>query len=376
MNVLFACSGTAGHVNPALAIATELELKKSDVNMLFVGSGRELEKRLIPQAGYELVNIDMSGLRRKPSLAMVKHNIGTACKLLLAGRSAKEIISRFKPDVVVGTGGYICYPVLKKAAGMGIPTFIHDSNAIPGLTTKMVSGVVDKVLVSFPGQENYYKRPNRVIYTGTPVRNDFTAQATNMSDQNDGKSDKKKLIVSFWGSLGAEFMNGMMAEFISRVIEDGEYRHIHAAGNAQALEKIQSDLEKTGFWEKISPTVELKEYIDDMPKILASADIVLCRAGGSTIGELLALKKPSVLIPSPYVSNNEQLENAKQLEKIGGAFLLEEKNCTGAKIYESVVEILKNSERLNEMSAALEKLNVSNAASDIADMILNTLYPE
>jgi len=259
---------------------------------------------------------------------------------------------------------------------MGIPTFIHDSNAIPGLTTKMVSGVVDKVLVSFPGQENYYKRPDRVIYTGTPVRNEFTAQAENISGENDEKSDKKKLILSFWGSLGAEYMNGMMTEFVSRVIEDGEYRHIHSAGNAQALEKIQSGLKELGLLEKIKPDVELREYIDDMPKILASADIVLCRAGGSTLGELLALKKPSILIPSPYVANNEQVINAKQLEKIGGAFLLEEKNCTGAKMYESVAEILKNSERLDEMSAALEKLNVSNAASDIADMILNIFYPK
>ena len=173
MKFLFACGGTAGHINPALAIANELCRMMPDTKILFVGAENAMEKELVPKAGYELVNIRMSGLKRGFYPGDLIYNAKTLRNLVLAGSKTSEIIQGFAPDAVIGTGGYICYPVLRKAAHMGIPTIVHESNAVPGLTTKLLSTIVDRVLVSFPGLENTYRRPERVVFTGTPVRGGF-----------------------------------------------------------------------------------------------------------------------------------------------------------------------------------------------------------
>ena len=366
MKFLFACGGTAGHINPALAVAYELRQIMPDAEIEFVGSGRELENKLVPAAGYKLTNIKMSGLKRGFSPGKIIYNVKTVKNLTLAGRQAGKIIRGFKPDAVIGTGGYICYPVLKKAAQMKIPTLVHESNAVPGLTTKLLSACVDKVLVSFPGFEDQYKRPQRVIVTGTPVRRGF-------GDRDAGalKSDSKQLVVSFWGSLGAQHMNEMMAEFIKLNIDGGQFNHIHAAGGKSGAEKLKSHLESLGVSEKLPRGVEIREYIDDMPLVMSAADIVLCRAGASTIAELTALGKPAVLVPSPYVTNNHQQINAKQIEKAGGAVMLPEKDCTGAVLYDTVLSILRDKDRLQSMSDAQKKLGNPGASSIIAKLIVS-----
>jgi len=366
MNFLMVCGGTAGHINPALAIAAELRRRVPAAKILFVGAGKELEKKLIPRAGFHLVNIRMSGLKRGFSPDELVYNLNTFRNLTTAGVKAEKLISRFEPSAVIGTGGYICYPVLKKAAQMGIPTVIHGSDAVPGLTTKLLSTAVDRVLVSFPGLENLYRKPDRVVFTGTPVRKGFeTPQDQEASAGRNGKP----LVASFWGSLGAERMNEIIAEFIKLNLSDCRFDHIHATGKNGGGE-MKRRLVRLGAPDILPQGIEIREYIDDMPSVMAAADLVVCRAGASTIAELTIIGKPAVLVPSPYVTNNHQEKNARQLEKAGGAVILLEKDCTGEVLFDAVTSLLRDSDRLTRMSYAQKSLAAPNAAEKIVDIVM------
>lgn len=368
MNFLFACGGTAGHINPALAIASELRQRFPDAKILFVGAGRELEKKLIPRAGFHLVNIKMSGLRRGFSPDDLLYNMRTLRNLTTAGIKAETLMERFKPDAVIGTGGYICYPVLRRAAQLGIPTVVHESNAVPGLTTKMLSATVDRVLISFPGLEDVYRRPERVVFTGTPVR------AGCFSSQTDAELNvrrEKPLIVSFWGSLGAEHMNEKISEFIMLNIEADLFDHIHAGGKSGSAEVIKQRLRQRGAPDELPPGIEIRDYIENMHLVIDKADVVICRAGGSTIAEITMMGKPAILIPSPYVTNNQQVENAGQVVKSGGAIMLHDKDCTGRSLFEIVASLLEDKDRLSAMAEAQKALGRPGAAGGIADIILS-----
>ena len=368
MNVLFACGGTAGHINPALAIAEELRQRIPCVRILFVGAGNDMEKGLIPIAGYDLVNIRISGIKRGFSPNDLLYNLKTVRNLVTAGGETAKIIKEFSPSIVIGTGGYVCYPVLKKAAHMHIPTIIHESNAVPGLTTKLLSTIADKVLVSFPDIEDQYRSPERVIFSGTPVRGGFKTLA---EDAKTPISNRKPVILSFWGSLGAARMNETILEFIKLNAKRGEYKHIHAAGRLCDAEDMKRRLKCEYSLEELPPDIEIKDYIEDMQSVMAAADIVICRAGGSTIAELTAMGKPAVLIPSPYVANNEQEKNARQLEKAGGAVVLEERDCTGELLFNTVSMMLKDVNRMTSMSVAQKAIGVPAAAEKIADVIIS-----
>ena len=367
MNFLLVCGGTAGHINPALAVATQLRRSVPGVKILFVGAGKELENRLIPHAGFHLVNIKMSGLKRGISPNELLYNAKTARNLATAGTKARKLIRRFKPDAAIGMGGYICYPILKKASQMGIPTVIHGSDAVPGLTAKMLSTTVDKVLVSFPGLEKLYKRPERVIFTGTPVRSGFETPPAKAEKEG---VKTKPLVLSFWGSQGAERMNKTIAEFIKLNIDSGKFDHVHAAGNSENVQDTKNRLKQMGAPDDLPEGIEIKEYIDEMSSVMAAADLVLCRAGASTLAELTVMGKPAVLVPSPYVTNNHQEENAKQLEKAGGAVMLTEKDCTGETLYGVVTSLLNNEETLKKMTAAQKALATPDAAEKIVEIVL------
>ena len=369
MRFLFVCGGTAGHINPALAIAGELKKILPDCEILFVGSGRELENRLVPMAGFKIVNITMTGFARGFKPKQIKKNMGTVRNLVIAAKQSKNILRDFKPDVAIGTGGYVCYPVLTQAAKMKIPTLIHESNAVPGLTTKLLSSKVDKVLTAFEGMENQYKKPERVIMTGTPVRGGFDHYSYQQARTKLGVDDRP-LVVSFWGSLGAMRLNAIMPEFISLNAKGRTFNHIHATGGGdKGVEQFLDNLKAAGI--KVPEGTEIRPYIDDMPAVMSAADVVLCRAGASTLSELTDKGKPAVIIPSPYVTNNHQQRNAEQLEKAGGAVMILEKDCSGKKLYDTVAELLSDRDKLANMSKALKKMSVPNAANNIANMIIS-----
>jgi UDP-N-acetylglucosamine--N-acetylmuramyl-(pentapeptide) pyrophosphoryl-undecaprenol N-acetylglucosamine transferase len=362
--IILVCGGTAGHINPALAIASEFKNRIPDLEILFIGADRLMEKRLIPEAGYELINIKMSGLKRGFKPKDIVHNLKTAINVIKASSKSNKLLKSFKPDAVIGTGGYICYPVIRKAAKMRIPAFIHEANAYPGLTVKMLSPFADKIFVTFKGLENQYKKPERIIYTGTPLRSEFYETKENVSI----KPDDKPLVVSFWGSLGAQRMNDMMVEFIKKNAEIKGFCHIHATGNDTT--QMINQLKDIGVEQIDEKVTDIREYISDMPSVMREAELVLCRAGASTIAELAALGKPAILVPSPYVADNHQEENARKLHEAGGALMIRESECTGVSLYETVSSLLKDSDRLNRMSISQKSLSAQNAASKIVDIII------
>ncbi len=373
MRFLFVCGGSAGHINPALAVAGRLRELCPDAAFMFAGAGRVLERRLIPAAGFELTNITVTGLRRGVSPADIRHNLMTLRNLSVAKKESRELLENFRPDVVFGTGGYVCWPVLREAARMGIPTATHESNAVPGLTTKMLSGYVDKAMVAFPSVGEHYKRPERVVLTGTPVREDFLQMTREEAKRKLGLTGKP-LAVSFWGSLGADNMNSMMADFIRLNAASGAMLHLHATGNGETgLDKMRERLDRihvSGLpqWETV------QAYIDNMGPVMTAADLILCRAGASTLAEITALGRACVLVPSPNVTNDQQTKNARELEKAGGAVVLTESECTGKKLYDAACSLIEDKKRLEAMEKASRALGVPDACDRIAGEILNLIH--
>jgi UDP-N-acetylglucosamine--N-acetylmuramyl-(pentapeptide) pyrophosphoryl-undecaprenol N-acetylglucosamine transferase len=368
-----ACGGTAGHINPALAIADEIVRTAPGTKVLFIGSGRRLENKLVPEAGYTLENIRISGFERGLTPKQIIKNIQTLKNIATAQAQTGEILRRFKPDIVVGTGGYVCYPVLHKAGQMRIPTIIHESNAIPGLTTQLLAGRVDKVLVAFPNVTGQYPRPDKVLFTGTPVRPDFYRLNKYEARLKLG-IDGRPLVVSYWGSLGAEQMNEIITDFIPLNIESRMFNHIHATGGNDTVTKaFIRRLQQKMSGLNIPPWIDIRTYIDNMPAVMAAADLVLCRAGASTLAELTAIGRPAIMVPSPNVANNHQEKNAQLLVKTGGAILMDERDCTGEGLYTTVRDLLADKKHLQEMSDAMKKTGVPDAASIIVRLIISMI---
>ena len=370
MTAVLVCGGTAGHINPALSIASEIKTRNPESKIYFIGADRELEKRLIPEAGYELVNIKMTGIRRGFKPADIIYNINTVKNTIVAGVKSKKLLKQFKPDFVIGTGGYVCYPVLKKASKMKISTYIHESNAIPGLTVRMLSSCLDKIFVTFEDSKSNYRYPEKVICTGTPIRREFFEYRKDGEAPSAGpdRQKDKPLVVSFWGSLGSSKMNDMMPEFMQRNLEEKCFHHIHGAGDDKR--ELIGKLISLGIKNPVPPFADIREYISDMPKILAEADLVLCRAGGSTIAELTATFTPALLVPSPYVVDNQQIENAKMLEKAGAVKKLQEINCNSDILFNKVKSLLADEAGLRAMKDAQKKLCKENAAEKIVDLVM------
>ena len=367
MNVIFTCGGTAGHVNPALALARYFQQKDPAAKVLFVGTPNGMERGLVEKAGYDFAAVEVSNFRRSLSPEGLRHNFKTARTLVTSRREADAIIRDFKPDLVVGTGGYASYPAVKAAARRRIPTAVHESNMIPGLTTKLLEGCVDCVMVGFEDCRRHYKHPDKVAVTGTPVRGDFFRLRREEARKKLGFDDEAPLVVSFWGSLGASHMNECMVDFFRR--EDSEeypFRHIHAVGKG-GWDTMEQELRRWGLPK--SPRLDVRQYIYDMDVVMAAADVVLCRAGASTISELTALGKPTVMVPSPYVTNNHQEKNARLLESHGGAVVITEADATGDGLYDAVAGILSHSERRRAMADAMGQLGIPDATARIYDTV-------
>ena len=370
MKILFTCGGTAGHINPAIALARLFQSRHQDCKVLFAGADNGMERTLVPHEGYELRTVHVSTIHRGWKWKDVKHNIHTVVTLPLARRQARSILDEFQPDLVVGTGGYASYPVVKEAARRGIPTAVHESNAVPGLTTKLLSKVVDRVMVGFEDSRQHYPHPERVVVTGTPVRRDFFDHTRKEARQLLGLSDERPLVLSYWGSLGADVMNRYMADFLQAEAAEGfPFHHIHGAGRNYA--SLTAALRER--WVDLSSGAEVREYIYDMPQVMACADLVVCRAGASTISELTAIAKPCVLVPSPNVTNNHQEKNARVLERHGAAVVLLEPEIDGAALYRTVKELLADPGKRSAMAHALTELSVTDAAEEIYQTLMELL---
>ena len=367
MRVIFTCGGTAGHVNPALALAGYMREKDPDTAVLFVGTPTGMERELVAKAGYDYAAVEVSSFQRKLNAEGIRHNLHTLRVLASSGRQARAILRDFKPDLVVGTGGYASYPMVKAAAKAHIPTAVHESNMVPGLTTKMLEEYAGVIMVGFEDCRQHYRHPERIAVTGTPVRGDFFRLSREQARKKLGFDDAP-LVVSFWGSLGASHMNEAMVDFFRR--EDAEgypFRHIHAAGKG-SWPVMEQKLRELGL--PRSPRLDVRQYIYDMDVVMAAADVVLCRAGASTISELTALGKPTVMVPSPYVTNNHQEKNARLLETHGGAVVITEPEATGGGLYDAVSAILSDSEKRSSMARAMKELGIPDATERIYDTVM------
>ena len=369
MKFLFTCGGTAGHINPALAVAGRIKEALPDSEFLFIGAEGRMETDLVPRAGYEIETVRITNIHRGFSMEDIKHNLATLRNVVTSTGEAKRIIREFEPDAAVGTGGYVCYPVLRAAHEMGIPTAVHESNAVPGLTTKMLEGKVDAIMVGFEESRANYRHPERVAVTGTPVRGEFLRANKAGAKRALGLPEDKPLVASVWGSLGAGHMNEIMTDFIVRACANPFFGVIHSTGKAwykkmtETLEKEKPGYEKLGM--------DVREYIYDMPTVMAAADLVLCRAGASTLAELTAMGKPAVLIPSPNVTNNHQEKNARVLAESGGAKLLLEPDFTADSLLGLVSELLHHPEQLEEMSEKMRSMGVADATDRITEIVLD-----
>ncbi|MBO4467987.1 MAG: undecaprenyldiphospho-muramoylpentapeptide beta-N-acetylglucosaminyltransferase [Clostridia bacterium] len=366
MHILFAGGGTAGHINPALAVADYIKQKHKDAKISYIGTPDKLEATLVPKKGYDFYTIEVSGFKRAFSFSNVKYNLNAVAKAMSASKKVRSLLKELKPDIVVGTGGYVSGPVLKEAAKMKIKTAIHEQNAYPGVTTKMLSGSVDAVMLAMPEAEKHLKLKKEPVITGNPVRTELTEISREEARKKLGFDDRP-MILSFGGSLGARHLNEAVEKLIENYYQSGKIYHIHGTGKV-GFAAMNEHLEEKGI--ELPAEIQVREYIDDMDVCMAAADLVICRAGAITLSELALCGKPSVLIPSPFVTENHQFHNAMTLKKAGAAEIIEEKDLTGESLLETVEMLIENKPKLEKMSQAAKKAAIPDANKRIYDVLM------
>lgn len=363
MKVLAAGGGTSGHINPGLAIVKEIKHRHPDAEILFIGTENHIEADLVPRAGFPIEFIDITGLSRAKSLDALRHNWNTLKKYNKAIKRIRQIINDFKPDIALGTGGYVSAPVLRTAQKMKIPTVIHEQNAYAGISTKMIAPNADVVCLSFPLARPIRCNPSKMIITGNPVNPDFLGLSRETAREELGIPLDQPFVLSYGGSLGARRINDAFAEMAVLSARDGNILHYHGA--SRDFEYLKAKLGDLASNENI----HLFPYIYNMPSVMAAADLIIARSGAMTLTEIAALGRASVLIPSPNVTENHQYYNAKGYCDAGASVLLEEKDLSGESLYRIVKELLADPEHLLEMEKAAASLAKTDAASVICDAI-------
>lgn len=368
MRVLLAGGGTGGHINPALAIADIIKSKYPDAEFLFAGTPNGMEAKLVPQAGYKIEFIKVAGFQRKLTLKNIKRNIQAVSYLAVSGKRAKKIISDFKPDIAIGTGGYVAGPVIRMASKMGIPSAIHEQNAYPGVTNKLLSKEVNHVMLTVKEALEYMDSKSfEYTVTGLPVRKGISS----VTKQNARKIlgfDDSMCILSFGGSLGAGCINDTMQEVIKWHTEKKlKINHIHGYGG-MGKDTFPQAMQKYGIPLK-SKNLRITEYINDMDICMSAADIIICRSGASTLAELETAGKASILIPSPIVAGNHQYHNAMVLGKAGASIVIEQKDVTAEKIISYLEDFYSNPDKLEVMSYNSARLAVNDTPQRILSVV-------
>lgn len=363
--ILFATGGTGGHINPALAVAGYIRGNYPKAEILFVGTADRMEAQLVPAAGYDFKTIEIQGFSRELNFEGLKHNIKTVNLLFKSEGQAKKIIEDFKPDVVIGFGGYVSGPVLSVAARMGISTAVHEQNAFPGVTNKNLAKKVDVVMLTAPEAEKLLKPKNPCVVTGLPIKGEIIS-ANKEFARAEMKLDSRPLILSMGGSLGARAINEAVKYLILHRFEKKDCYYLHATGKAGAsmIDDIGKDVDLNA-----NPQIMLREYINDMDRCLAAADLVVCRAGASSLSEIQALGKPSILVPYPYAAENHQYYNAKTMSDRDAAILIEEKDFTGERLLSEVEKLLSKPERLKKMGENARAMAILDASQRITECV-------
>ena len=364
--ILFAAGGTGGHINPALAVAGLIQQNAPKAQILFVGTAEKMEAQLVPAAGFAFKSIDISGFRRDISFESLKRNLSTLGKLVKSSRQAKRILKDFGPDVVVGMGGYVSGPVLRMAQKLGIPTAIHEQNAYPGVANKAVAKNADCVMLSIAAAAQGLPTKGTVVLTGLPVRGELAGADRAQSRLALGL-DERPMILSMGGSLGARSVNEAVVQLILSKYKAADCYFMHATGSDGIW--VTGLLQQQGVALEKEKHVIIREYINDMERCLGAADLVVCRAGASSLSEIQALGKPSILIPSPNVAENHQYHNAMALVKNDAAVMIEEKDLTGERLTQEVDKLLSDPSRMAQIGANAKKMAVPDSTRRIVACI-------
>ena len=368
MRVIIAAAGTAGHINPGLAIANKIKEEDPSSKIIFIGTTRGLENDLVPRAGYELKTINAYGLSKKISI----DNFKKILKTIKGFGEAKKIIKEFKPDIVIGTGGYICGATISAAHSLKIPTLLHESNAFPGKAIKYLASKTDCILVSFQDAIPRIDDAKKIVYTGTPTK--ITKKDYSIEQIKDLKIDMnidtiKPTILVFGGSQGAQKINEAIIEIAKEKLNDN-YQIIWATGPAQ-FDIVKEQFLKADLNINYIKNMKIVPYIYNMDEVMNISDVIVSRSGAMTITEISNLGKPSILIPLPNVSNDHQLYNAKALEKVGGAKIILNNDLTGEILNNEIKDIINNPQHMRDMGKSASKIAVNNVENKIYDEIKN-----
>ncbi len=360
MKVILACGGTGGHIYPAVAIANTIKAHNPQSQILFVGSSRGIENDIVKKAGYKITHIDMYGLNRKNPFA----NIKTAYYFLASRKKARNLIESFKPDFVIGTGGYQCYPPLYAAAKAGVPCAVHESNSIPGVAVRMVEKHVDRIYTNFPDIEKKLSCSEKVMRVGNPLISENIVKAeSSVRKKLDIPSNIKYVVLSFGGSRGASPINEHVIDFLGKYAPSHkDTLFVHATGKV-GYNTFSEKAKENGT--ATLPNVRIFDYIYNMPLWEAVADIVICRAGAMTISEMALGEKACIFIPSPYVAENHQYKNAKVLADADAAILIEEKELSAERLEKSFKDIRFGKDTAKIMTENIKKFAVRGAAEAI-----------
>lgn len=365
MRILLAGGGTAGHINPALAIADYVCKKEEHSEVLFIGTKRGLESSLVPKSGYNIKYVNVSGLSKKLTI----ENMKAFYHMLIAKSKCKKIIKDFKPDIVIGTGGYVCAPAVMAANSLGIPTLIHEQNVFPGSAIKLLSKKSSVTAISFEDSRKYLGDAKKVLFTGNPIRQEILECDASKAREVFGLDDEKFVLI-FGGSLGAETINSVTLEYLNTLDENSGIRVLFAPGNRN-YETIMSEF--SGMGAADNKNISIVPYIHNMDEAMNAADVVVSRSGAITVSELCALGKPAILIPSPNVTNNHQEYNARALSDNGAAITILEKDFSLSSMKEALDKILNDSEFCKDMKEKSISISSINALEIIYNEMKNLI---
>ncbi len=366
MRVLIAAGGTAGHVNPALAIAEGIAKRWPGAEIHFAGRKQGMDYGLVKKAGYPFHHIEVRGIQRKLTVENIGRNVAAMWYLAQTPVTAKKILQQVKPDLVIGAGGYVSGPVVRQAAKMKIKTAIHEQNAYPGVTNKILARSADLIFAPTQSAVERLGHPEKTLVCGNPVKPELYTQDRQKCREKLGVTDDRIILLSYGGSLGAMRVNQVVAELAQWHLQNENYLHIHATGS---IEKNDFAQLAANLGIDNNENFIIKEFITDMPAMLAAADLVICRAGALTLAELAAMGRASILIPSPNVAENHQYYNGLEYVNAGAAELIEEKNLDGTVLIEQVQKLCGSPQNLIEMGVAARGLDKPQALEEIVDAI-------
>lgn len=358
MKVMIVAAGTGGHITPGISIANKIKKEQSDAQIVFVGTKNGMENDILEKEGYEVVHIRAEGIKREFTI----ENIRRAINLLLGIGDAKKAIKKFKPDIVIGTGGYVTFPIFKVATKMKIPTVLHESNSIPGKVVTMMASKVDTIMVGFKEAKDKIKGAKNIIYTGTPSKVSTYVPEMNLKEKLGLKNDLPVLLVT-GGSQGAKKLN----QEVVNILTNGKtknYQVVFVTGPKQ-YDIVVNSIKEKGYTPQSLENVHILNYVYNMEEYMAVADVIISRAGALSLTEICVMGIPSIIVPYPYAAENHQVYNAQIIQKAGAGEVILETELTTQKLNDTLEQMIYNQERLDKMKVQAKKLAVMNVEDRI-----------